>query len=89
LIVQFNKQDLSNITERKEILERWRSTRLPITFASALHGKGVAETFQKLVEKTYQYLDDVFGLNDRFGIDQSHFTEMIRPPDSGNEANHI
>ncbi|MEK7862786.1 MAG: GTPase, partial [Chloroflexota bacterium] len=44
-----------------EIRSRWRAG-WPVTFASALHGRGVHETFRLLLERAYDVLDEPFGL---------------------------
>lgn len=76
LVIQFNKQDLPEILTEQEILDRWRPTGLPITFSSALHGKGVKETFENLLSETYRHLDGKFGLREKCAILESDFLRM-------------
>jgi len=77
LVVQFNKRDLPDIVAEKEILSRWAPTGLPITFSSALHGKGVRSTFKRLLEETHRHLDRTWGLSQKLGIEHSHFLSAV------------
>ena len=73
LVIQFNKRDLKDIISEKEVLERWRSTHLPIAFSSALYGKGVRETFEEILKQTFQRLDTLYSLKSNFSITQENF----------------
>ncbi len=77
LVVQFNKRDLADIVDETEVLKRWSPTGLPITFSSAFKGKGVLETFRRLLEETYGYLDETFALNQRYGLTAGHFSDVM------------
>ena len=78
LVIQFNKRDLENIVSEDDVLARWRPTGLPITFSSALHGKGVKNTFEKVLVQTYSRLDSIYHLKDTFSITMENFLMMIR-----------
>ena len=68
LVIQFNKRDLKDIVSETEVLKRWDPTGLPITFGTALNGKGVKETFDRVLSDTYYHLDSVYRLNDTYAI---------------------
>lgn len=78
LLIQFNKRDLQDIISEDEALERWRPTGLPITFSSALHGKGVKETFEKILKQTYLRLDTKFQLKDKYSVTVENFLMMTK-----------
>jgi signal recognition particle receptor subunit beta len=78
LVIQFNKRDLQDIISEDEALERWRPTGLPITFSSALHGKGVKETFEKILKQTYLRLDKKFQLKDKYSVTVENFLMMTK-----------
>jgi hypothetical protein len=77
LVVQFNKRDLADIVDEAAVHQRWSPTGLPITFSSALKGDGVLETFARLLDETYKYLDARYQLNDRYGIRPDHFSAVL------------
>jgi signal recognition particle receptor subunit beta len=79
LVIQFNKRDLEDIISEEEVLERWRPTGLPITFSSALYGKGVKETFEKILKQTYSRLDSMYRLKDTYSITMENFLMMTSP----------
>jgi mutual gliding-motility protein MglA len=79
LVIQFNKRDLEDIISEEEALERWRPTGLPITFSSALYGKGVKETFEKILKQTYSRLDSMYRLKDTYSITMENFLMMTSP----------
>lgn len=81
LVIQFNKRDLPDIISETDILEKWKPTGLPITFSSALHGKGVRKTFEMLLAETYGYLDDLYQLKEKFQIELSHFQKLLPDKD--------
>ncbi len=79
LVIQFNKRDLRDIVSEDEVLERWRPTGLPVTFSSALYGRGVKETFEKILELTYSRLDSKYRLKDAYSITMENFLMMTSP----------
>lgn len=77
LVIQFNKRDLPDIVSEAEVLDRWGPTGLPVTFSSALSGDGVRETFGRLLEATYGYLDQRYQLGEQHGIGPAHFAAVV------------
>ena len=77
LVVQFNKRDLPQILSEDEIRERWAQTSLPLTFASALTGQGVRETFIRLLEQVYPYADKNFALTEVHGMSNAAFVRAV------------
>lgn len=73
LVVQFNKRDLSDILTEDEIQARWSSAPWPLTFASALEGSGVLETFNTLLGRVYVNLDTQFSLESAHGLTRQAF----------------
>lgn len=79
LVVQFNKRDLSDIFPEEEIRLTWQATNIPIFMASALNGWGVLETFFKLVQLTYQSIDQRYHLDADHGLTQDLFLAKLFP----------
>jgi hypothetical protein len=77
LVVQFNKRDLPNIVAEDEIRARWSAAPWPLTFASALTGPGVLETFRLLVSGVYRRFADEGGLAGRHGLSEAAFVAGI------------
>ncbi len=77
LVIQFNKRDLNNILSEEEVLDRWKPTGLPVLLSSAIHGKGVRETFETMLRQIYAGLDGIFGLGERFFVGEKDFLAMI------------
>jgi hypothetical protein len=73
LVVQFNKRDLADILSENEVNERWQSAPWPLTFASALKGDGVRETFAALLRTVYRVLEDQYALGSRHGLTEEAF----------------
>ena len=78
LVIQFNKRDLKDIISEDEVLERWQPTGLPITFSSALYGKGVKETFEKILKQTFLRLDTIYQLKDKYAVTEENFLMMTK-----------
>lgn len=78
LAVQFNKRDAKNIVPVEVLNERWGSTPwAPLTFASALNGEGVVETFRALLVRMYPALNAEFNLSKQEGIGLTKFVESL------------
>ena len=77
LVVQFNKRDLSQILSEDEIRARWAQAPWPLTFASALTGPGVADTFVKLLEQVYPHVDQHVSLEATHGVSRATFLQAI------------
>lgn len=77
LVVQFNKRDLDNIESEELIRDLWEPTGIPVFFASALYGKGVAETFTEILKRSYGYLDSFYQLEKKYGIREIDFLSIL------------
>jgi len=73
LVVQFNKRDMEEIVSEAEVLEKWLPSGLPVTFGSALYGKGVMETFHRVMRLTYRYLNEGLHLEEEFSFTENEF----------------
>lgn len=79
LVVQFNKRDVPDVVPEDEIRKAWEPTGLPVIMASALKGWGVMETFGKIMEATFDSMDERHGLTARFGVEKEQFmAEMLK-----------
>lgn len=77
LVIQFNKRDLADILSEQEVRERWEPTGLPVVFSSALHGRGVRQTFLTALQSVYRRLDGIYGLQDRHGLTENRMMAVI------------
>lgn len=77
LVVQFNKRDLPRILSEEEIRGRWAQAPWPLTFASALTGEGVLETFVRLLEGVYPEIDKHFSLTETHGMSNAAFVKAV------------
>lgn len=68
IVVQFNKRDLPDILSEDEIAERWAQTRFPVSYASAMAGIGVVESFSMLLSGVYHNLDKTYHLGAFHGL---------------------
>lgn len=73
LVVQFNKRDLPRILSEDEVRERWSAAPWPLTFATALQGEGVVETFRTLLRQLYPVLDREYSLSETHRLDLDGF----------------
>ena len=73
LVVQFNKRDLPRILSEDEIRERWSAAPWPLTFATALQGDGVVDTFRTLLRQLYPVLDREYSLRETHQLDLAGF----------------
>lgn len=71
LVVQFNKRDLPSIVSEPEIASRWGTTPWPLVLATASSGRGVTETFSRLLESLFARLDGPLALSSRHGLTAS------------------
>ncbi|MFH1488954.1 MAG: GTPase domain-containing protein [Pseudomonadota bacterium] len=76
LVIQFNKRDLEDILDKKEIIQRWGPTKIPITFSSALHSLGVKETFESILRLTYRRLNLLCRLEEKYRITEKDFLRI-------------
>lgn len=77
LVIQFNKRDLEHIVSEEEVHERWDGTDVPLHFASAIRGEGVAETFMTLCRAMYARAERELDLCDEHGLTESAFLEAL------------
>lgn len=78
MAVQFNKRDLPDVVGDAELQQRWANTPwAPLQMASALHGKGVIETFRELLDRLYTEVDREFALGSDHGIDRDTFIRQL------------
>jgi len=75
LVVQFNKRDLADILGEEEIRARWRRTAWPLTFACALDGRGVRQTFEALLRQLYRHVAEPLRLAAQHGIGEDAFVD--------------
>ncbi len=68
LVVQFNKRDLGGIESEEDINQIWGASGIPVVFGSAISGRGVAETFRKILTLVYEKLDLKYALNAKYNI---------------------
>lgn len=73
LVVQFNKRDLPNILSEQEVHERWGGAPWPVTFASAVAGAGVVETFDMLLRAVYRHAENDYALAARHQLSEQDF----------------
>ncbi len=78
LVIQFNKRDLKDVIAEEEILNLWQPTGLPITFGSALYGRGVKKTFEIALKQTYLRLDNIWRLKKNYSLTQEDFLKLIQ-----------
>lgn len=84
LVVQFNKRDLANILSEEEVMQSWQAAPWPITFSSALDGRGVVETFNALLPQVYDNLDEEFGFQQNHGLSRDGFVRQSTGQAAGN-----
>jgi len=77
LVVQFNKRDLPNVLSEQEVLERWGTAPWPITFASALSGVGVVETFDALLRVLYRCAEAEYALAAQHQLTEQNFVAAV------------
>lgn len=73
LVVQFNKRDLPAILSEEEVRARYAGAPWPLTFATAVHGDGVSETFTTLLVGAWQRYAEEFELASLYGLSQGAF----------------
>ncbi len=81
LVIQFNKRDLEDIVPEADVKRVWQPTGIPVFMASAIEGWGVVETFGRLMELTYDNIDNRYGLMERFGLDRDAFVRRLTTMD--------
>lgn len=77
LVIQFNKRDLKNIVAESDIKKTWEPTGISVFPASALEGWGVIETFERLLNLTYEHIDRKYFLKEKHGLDKETFVRKL------------
>jgi signal recognition particle receptor subunit beta len=77
LVVQFNKRDLPAIVAEDVIRARWTGARWPLFFSSAIHGRGVTETYRALLTATYRHHEREYELVTRHGLNEDAFVQGL------------
>ncbi len=72
-VVQFNKRDLPDVMSEKDMHTHWQASGWPLTFASAVDGTGVLETFTALVEQIYRQVDRRYSMSSKHGVSERSF----------------
>ncbi|MCD6059993.1 MAG: GTPase [Moraxellaceae bacterium] len=87
LVVQFNKRDMPDAVSTADLEERWNGTPwAPLQLASALHGRGVVETFRALLARIYPRIDAEFQLATQHDIPAQVFIEQLSAVGKGSHA---
>jgi len=79
LVIQFNKRDIKEIVSENEVRSRWEPTELPLVFGSALHGRGVRQTFVLALKKVFTALDRRYELSSRYALTEELFLSVVPP----------
>lgn len=77
LVIQFNKRDLKDIIAKEEVLSLWQPTGLPVTFSAAAYGRGVKETFEIALKKTYLSLNNIWHLDENYSLTEKDFLKLV------------
>ncbi len=77
IVVQFNKQDLGSILSEEDIRITWSRYSHTLFYASAIQGRGVAETFSGLLKETLSKLDAQYDLASKFAFDRDEFIRKV------------
>ena len=88
LVIQFNKRDLKEIVSEEEIRSRWEPTELPLVFGSALHSRGVRQTFVLALKTVFRSLDQHFNLASQYGLTEELFLSVVPPPTQDRIGHH-
>ncbi|MDY6921423.1 MAG: GTPase domain-containing protein [Pseudomonadota bacterium] len=80
MVVQFNKRDLQGIVPKAELKQLWSGAPWPLTFASALQGEGVIESFAALLNQLYDHLDPHYALLLEHQLDRQGFCDGLLGP---------
>jgi signal recognition particle receptor subunit beta len=77
IVIQFNKRDLPGIRSDGDLAKIAARGKEPIYRASAIHGKGIVETFFGLVRLTWDRLDARYQLSGKFTISREDFLRSL------------
>jgi mutual gliding-motility protein MglA len=73
VVVQCNKRDLPDVFTQEELRARWQSAGRPLSFASALTGEGVLQTFRTVLELLYRKTEPQFRVFADDGLSEQSF----------------
>ena len=76
LVVQYNKRDLPDILSEDAIHQRWQGAPWPVTMACAVQGRGVRETYETLLTRLYEVVDEEYRLMRDHGVDACTFSAL-------------
>ena len=77
MVVQFNKRDLKNIIDFKEVKEIWSKKGIPVFPAAAINQDGVLETFSCLMKITFENLNKKYELEKKLGLKTDVFIQQM------------
>jgi signal recognition particle receptor subunit beta len=77
IVIQYNKRDLQDVRSDDEIEVLAKRGREPVFKASAVHGRGVLETFVGLAYATWNRLDQEHQLAKMLNFSSSGFLPMV------------
>ena len=77
MVVQFNKQDMDNVRTKAEIEAFGRRVNSAVLPATAIHGLGVRETFQVLLEQSFDHLEAKYGISTKLGLGRDRFLKRL------------
>lgn len=78
MVIQFNKRDLDNVKPVEEIKRDWESTRYPTLISIATQGDGVFETFELILRMAFNWVDQKYDFNRKFGFEFEEFLKEIK-----------
>ena len=64
---------MDNVRTKAEIEAFGRRVNSPVLPATAIHGIGVRETFQTLLEQSFDYLEEKYGISTKLGLGRDTF----------------
>ncbi|GGX82289.1 cell polarity determinant GTPase MglA [Litchfieldella qijiaojingensis] len=83
MTIQYNKRDHEGVIDEALLHARWSETPwAPLILASALHGRGIVESFRQLLERLYTAVDEEYSLAVTHAIDSREFVHQLSA-DSG------
>jgi hypothetical protein len=77
VVIQFNKRDLPGIRSDEEVRLIAAKGEEPVFTATAIEGRGVAETFLGLASSTWRKLDRRYELEAKFGVTHDTFMGQV------------
>jgi signal recognition particle receptor subunit beta len=78
IVIQYNKRDLPNIRSEEEIMRMASQGKERTFLATATHGIGVIDTFFGLIASAFERLEEMHGLQQRFGLSYGTVTHDLK-----------